>query len=286
MKPETSKNTKKVALVVGSGGVKCAAALGLWKALEREGIEVSVAVGCSGGSIYAAFVALGVDLQAAQEMTLNIWTADIMKGYLSNLREAQHSAIRFTERSGLADDGPLMAGLNNVFGERTFEQTRIPLFLVATDFYTGDKIVLSRGRLLDAVRASLAIPTVFAPWEIEGRLLVDGAAVDPLPIDVAIKEGGEVILAMGFEVDYYRHMNSLAAVNSQLNSIYVNNLLRASFAFHNLAHYGEIIPLLPSFDRKISMFDTHEIPYIIEQGERIAEEQMPYLRRLLAPTTP
>src|SRR5205814_879748 len=100
-----------------------------------------------------------------------------------------------------------------------------PLHLVATDFYGGNKVVLSKGTIFDAVRASLAIPTVFAPWEVDGQLLVDGAANDPLPIDVAIREGGHVILAMGFEVDYYRHMNSLAAVNSQLNSIYTNNLL-------------------------------------------------------------
>src|SRR5438034_10464843 len=88
-------NAKRVALVVGSGGVKCAAALGLWKVLQREGIEVSVAVGCSGGSIYAALIALGVGLQAAGGMTRRLGAIDIMKGYSANLRGGKSGGVRF-----------------------------------------------------------------------------------------------------------------------------------------------------------------------------------------------
>lgn len=281
MEVEPGRQTKRVGLVIGSGGVKSAAALGLWQVLQREGIDVSVAVGCSGGSLYAAVIALGYGLETAEQVTVDFWTPEIMKGYSTNLREVQSGAVRFTERSGLADDGPLNNALRNTYGERTFEEAAIPLHIVATDFRNGEKIVLSSGRIFDAVRASAAIPTIFPPWEIDGRLLVDGAASDPLPVDVAIKEGAQIILAMGFEVDYRPRMNSLAAVNSQINSIYTNNLLRSSFAFHTLAHHDEIIPIMPAFDRPVSMFSTDQIPYIIERGEQAAEEEMPYLRRLL-----
>ncbi|HET9493771.1 MAG TPA: patatin-like phospholipase family protein [Chloroflexia bacterium] len=274
-------NRRRVALVIGSGGVKCAAALGLWKVLQRENIEVSVAVGCSGGSMYASLIALDFDLPTAQEMTLSFWTSDVMKGYATSLRGVQEGSIKFTERSGLVDDSAMMVGLQKALGDLTFADTRVPLHLVATDFYKGERVVLSSGRLLDAVRASLAIPTIFPPWEVDGRLLVDGAASDPLPVDVAIQEGGHVIIAMGFELPYRPHMNSLTAVNSHLNNIYTNNLLKASFAFHNAVHHDEIIPLMPQFERSIGMFDTHLIPEIIAQGERAAEEQIGYLVRLL-----
>lgn len=279
--PEESRRPG-VALVIGSGGVKCAAAIGLWKVLQREGIPISVAVGCSGGSIYAALIALGQDIATIEQMTLGFWTGEILKGYTTNLREVQSGAQRFTERSGLVDDGPLMAALEQAFGERTFAEARVPLHLVAANFYNGERIVLAQGRIRDAVRASIAIPTIFPPWEIDGQLLVDGAAADPLPVDVAIKEGGQIILAMGFEMDYRTRMASFTAVNAQLNNIYINNLLRASYAFHNLAHHDEIIPMLPRFDRAIGSFDTAQIPYIIEQGAKTAEAQIPYLRRLLA----
>jgi NTE family protein len=60
-----------------------------------------------------------------------------------------------------------------------------------------------------------------------------------------------------------------------------NNLLRANFAFHNLAHHSEVIPIVPQFTQRIGLFDTDKIPYIIEEGERAADAQIPYLRRLL-----
>jgi NTE family protein len=66
-----------------------------------------------------------------------------------------------------------------------------------------------------------------------------------------------------------------------VSSIYTNNLLRANYSFHNLAHHAEIIPILPEFDRQIGLFDTDQIPYAIEEGVRAAEAQIPYLQRLL-----
>lgn len=63
------------------------------------------------------------------------------------------------------------------------------------------------------------------------------------------------------------------------------SLLRANFAFHNLAHHAEIIPILPDFERPIRLFDTDQIPYVIEQGMRAAEAQLDYIKRVLATDT-
>lgn len=60
-----------------------------------------------------------------------------------------------------------------------------------------------------------------------------------------------------------------------------NNLYQSNFAFHNAAHHAEIIPIFPDFDRSIRLFDTDQIPYVIEQGEKATEEQIPYIRKLL-----
>ncbi|HUS14800.1 MAG TPA: hypothetical protein VM536_07245 [Chloroflexia bacterium] len=76
-------------------------------------------------------------------------------------------------------------------------------------------------------------------------------------------------------------MKSFTTVNSQLNNICINNLLRAGYAFHNLAHHDEISVLLPRFDHPLGAFDTAEIPYVIGQGAPAAEAQLRYLRRLL-----
>ena len=279
-----TERAPRVALVIGSGGLKCAAAIGLWQALQREGIEVDLAVGCSGGSLYAAFLALGFPVEMVKDFTLRFWTPEAMKGYSSNLRAAQSSLARFDERSGLADDGYMLARLRECFGDHTFEQARIPLYLVATDLYSGDKVVLASGGLVEAIRASAAIPIIYPAWERDGRLLIDGAACDPLPVDVAIKEGAQIIIAMGFTLSYRARLRSMTAMQEQMNSIYINNILKSAFAFHNLAHHAEIIPILPEFDRPISMFDTDQIPYLIERGAQEADRHMPYLRRLLTAT--
>jgi NTE family protein len=279
---QSKSDRRRVALVIGSGGVKCAAAIGLWRVLRREGIEVSMAVGCSGGSLYAAAYALGLPDLAVEEMTLNFWTDDLMSGYTTNLKAVMSGASRFTERSGLVQDEVANSRLLAAFGEHTFAEARLPLYVVATDFFSGEAVVQREGRLFDAIRASIAVPTIYPPWEVNGRLLIDGAASSPLPIDVAIKEGGDIILALGFTQPTRSRLRSLTAVNAHLNALLMNNILQAQYAFHNLVHHAEIILMVPEFDRRISTFDTQNVPAIIAEGERIAGEQLPYLQRLLA----
>ena len=66
-----------------------------------------------------------------------------------------------------------------------------------------------------------------------------------------------------------------------MNSIYTNNLFRANYSFHNLAHHAEIIPIVPDFGEPVNLFDTHKFGHVIACGARAAEEQLPYLRQLL-----
>jgi NTE family protein len=271
----------RLSVVIGSGGVLCAAALGLMKALQREGLTPGLAVGCSGGSIYAAVIALGIDPVEAEALTLKLFTSDVFEGYTSNLKSALSGETRFTETSSLIDDSAMYERLHSVFGDKTFADTVFPLHIVATDLYTGDRVVLSSGRLLDAIRASIAIPMIFSPWKIGDRLLVDGAVCDPLPIDVAIQQGSDVITAVGFEMPTRKRMNSYTAVTTHFNSLYMNNILKSTFAFYNAVHHAEIIPILPDFERPVGTFDTQQIPYIIQQGEKASEECIPYIKQLI-----
>ncbi len=272
----------RLSVVIGSGGVLCAASLGLSKALRREGITPGMAVGCSGGSIYAATIALGYEPEEAHRLTLSLFTGDVFEGYASNLRSALSGETHFNETSSLIDDTIMLSRLQNAFGERHFGDTLMPLRIVATDLHSGERVVISSGRIVDAVRASIAIPMIYAPWHIGEQLLVDGAVCDPLPLDVAIQEGSDVITAVGFEMPTRKHLNSYSAVASHFNSLYMNNILKATFAFYNAVHHAEIIPILPEFERTVGTFDTTQIPYIIAQGEKAAEQHIPYIKQLLA----
>jgi len=275
-----SNSNKRVALVIGSGGIKCAAAIGMWKVLKDE-IPVDLIVGCSGGSIYSGAIARGASVEYMADRSKEIWTIEIMQGYTANLKATRDGTLKFNERSGLVDDSFLNKALEKVAFDFTFSNTQIPLKIIATDMMNGEKVILSEGKIQDAVRASLAIPLIFPPWEIDGRLLIDGGVSDPLPIDVAIQEGADIIIAMGFLLSYRKRFRSMTAVQEQLNSIYMNNILNATYAFYNLAHHAEIFPIMPEFDEPLSMFDVNKIPEIIAKGEQATKEQLPYIKRLL-----
>jgi len=273
----------RIALVIGSGSVKCAAALGLMKVLAREQINVDMVVGCSGGSIYASLIALGWSVERATDSTLKMWTREVTakRSTRAILQLALPFIFKFDETFGLIDDSLINRRFREGFEGATFADTKTPLFVTATDLYNGEQVVMSEGGLADAVRASISIPFIFPPHKVNGRYLVDGFQSDPLPIGVAIKEGADIIIAMGFESPYQDRISSLMRYNFQVSSITSNNLLKTNYAFHNLAHHSEIIPILPEFKEKIKLFDTDKLPYVIEEGERATKAQLPFIKGLL-----
>ncbi len=275
--------TNRIALVIGSGSVKCAAALGLMKVLEHENIAVNMVVGCSGGALYAAAIALGWPVERAVEATLRMWTNDITakKNRRALLQLVLPGLFKFDETFGLIDDGLINRRLREGYQGTTFSDAKIPLYITATDLYNGDQVVLSEGDIANAIRASISIPYIFPPHKLNERYMVDGYQSDPLPIGVAIREGADLIIAMGFESPYQERITSLMRYNLQVSSVTSNNLLKTNFAFHNLAHHAEIIPILPEFKHRIKLFDTDKLPYVIEEGERAAEAQLPYIKKLL-----
>lgn len=275
------KSKKSVALVIGSGAIKCAASIGMFQVLKEADIDIDLVVGCSGGAIYGVGISAGMDPGEIKALSDDTWTKDLMQDYLINLKASKDGTLKFNERSGLVDDTYLNEKLRNIAGGRSFSDLDIPLIVVATTMMDGEPVELSEGDVFNSVRASLAIPMIFPPWEIDGSLLVDGAASNPLPIDVAIQHGADIVLAMGFTLDYRNRFRSITAVQEHMTSIYMNNLFKNAYAFNNLAHHSEIFPIIPEFDSVISMFDIHKMDHIIERGKEATFEQLPYIERLL-----
>ncbi len=274
---------RSVAVVIGSGSVKCAASLGLIKVLQREGIAIDMLVGCSAGCLYATLITSGRSVAEAVELTRRLWTSEITarRNHRSLLRAMMPRVLGFDASFGLRDDALIMERLQRAFGEERIEAMDIPLHLAATDFSNGEQAVFSSGLVIHAIRASMALPFLFSPWRIGDRLYIDGYMSDPLPVGVAIREGADIIIAMGFESPYQERIDSPGRFAFQVSSILSNNLLKSQFSFHGLAHHAEVIPILPEFRSRIRLFDTEKIPAIIEDGERAAEQQLPYLLRLL-----
>ena len=115
----------RTALVIGSGGLKCAAALGVWQVLREAGIEIDMTVGCSGGSLYATAIALGYSQEEAAALTQNLWTAELaQQRHKPSIRQAILPRL-FGFRAGnfgLIDDRLIMAQLDDVLGDTTFTE--------------------------------------------------------------------------------------------------------------------------------------------------------------------
>ena len=273
-----------VTLVIGSGSVKCAAAIGVVKALADAGIGIERVVGCSGGALFAAAVAMGFDAATMADITVRTWTRKVTskRNHLGFLRLLAPRLFGFRPDSfGLRDDAPMLAAFRAVFGQQRVEDTPIPLHITATDFLNGELVDITRGDLVEAIRASASLPLAFAPVKLGDRLLIDGYMSDPLPVSVAMKNGGRVIVAVGFESPYQNNIRSAGRFAAQLSAILANNLLKSRLAFQSAAHHSEMILILPEFKQRVGLFDTAKVPYLIEEGEQAALQQLPYLHALL-----
>ena len=279
------QDAPRVGLVIGSGGLKCAAAIGIMQVLEKENIGIDLVVGCSGGAVFGAAIAMGFPSEKLIETHAKAWTDDIIQkiNYSSIFKIIFPKIFGFGDDIGIFDDSTMTGNIENAFGSKiTFADTKIPFYCMATDFHTGEPVVIAEGGLARAIRISSGIPVVFKPVEWGGRLLIDGGLSNPLPIDIAIQQGADIIIAVGFETPLLPSVTSPGNFAMQMFNILVNQLLYKKFALYNMEHHSEIIAIIPEFEEDIKINDVSKVPFIIEQGEREAEKHIEYLKRLLA----
>jgi len=188
---------------------------------------------------------------------------------------------------GIFDDRVMTENIAAAFGPTTtFSDTNIPFYCIATDFHTGKPVVISKGPLAEAVRISSGIPIIFKSVEKNGKFLIDGGLSNPLPVDVAVQEGANIIIAIGFETPLLPSVTSAKDFTNQMFGILVNQLLTTRFGYYNMAYQTEIVAIVPEFKEEIRVNDVDQVPFIIQQGEKEARNNIEYLNRLLeSPTT-
>lgn len=174
----------RVALVLGSGGVRGMAHVGVIEELEKAGVPIDLIVGCSAGSIVGALYA---DNPSVDEIYDSVWK---MRTHTILDIDIWHC------RYGLSQGKAMLQVLDDDLEATTFEELKIPLVVVASDLYSGELVPMGSGDLVKAVRASSSIPFVFVPCEHMGRILVDGGVINPVPVKVAFDLGAEIIIAV------------------------------------------------------------------------------------------
>jgi NTE family protein len=206
----------KIGLVLGGGGAKGAAHIGVLKVMEEQKIPVDYIAGTSMGAIVAALYASGLTADELEKVITAIDWKDVFSGDPDrrdiDYRRKQEDYDHLTKLSVGIRDGKVVTpkGLikdqkvNVLFetlmlhtsGINDFDNLPIPYRAVAADLETGEMVVLKGGRLADAARASMSVPGAFPPIELNGRLLIDGGIVRNVPIDIVREMGADIIICV------------------------------------------------------------------------------------------
>ncbi len=176
---------RKVGVALGSGGAKGLAHIAVLDYLETEGIPVHMIAGSSIGAVVGALYSIGRMRDFRNELLNMDW------------KEMLSLVDPVFPRMGMIEGKKLRTFLSRFIPESTkLEDLPVPLSVVATDYVTGQPVVFNRGNVLDALRASIAIPGVFTPVYYGDSLLIDGGVSNPLPVDVVKRMGAGLTIAV------------------------------------------------------------------------------------------
>lgn len=206
-----------VGLALSSGGPRGAAHVGVLKVFEEHRIPIDIIVGTSMGAMVGGAYAAGVPIARIEEEWLKTDLLRVAKSFLPTF-----------PLHGWSSGGNILKMLQGLLGEIKIEALPIKFAAVATDIDTGSEVVLQEGPLVEAIRASSSIPGLFVPVEHEGRFLVDGGLVNPLPVDVARQLGAEVVIAV--DLGYYPQRSARPGLSKRARKFLEG-------------HFGGLIPL-------------------------------------------
>jgi NTE family protein len=227
----------KIGLVLSGGAARGLAHIGVLKALEEQGIKIDAIAGTSMGAVVGGLYASGYKIDELEKLALNIdWQAALSdappREDVPFRRKQDDRDFLVKQKLSFRDDGSLGLPLGVIQGQnlalllesllahtsdtRDFDKLPIPFRAVATDIANGEKVVFRKGHLPQVIRASMSIPAVFAPVELDGRLLVDGGMTDNIPLDVAREMGVDIAIVVDIGTPL-RNRKQLTTVVDVLN---------------------------------------------------------------------
>jgi len=208
---------KKVGIALSGGAARGLSHIGVLEVLRDLGVELSAVAGTSMGSIVGSFLCSGTSLGEMEEYVGSIdWKSFLLFSDLA------------LSNTGIINGRRVERELKKFLKDKTFSDCSIDFCCVAVDIFTREKVVLTEGKLMDAVRASISIPGFFSPVCLDGRLLVDGGLIEPLPTDALKVFDVDFIIASSIKFerdrDRYRHLLDESASGGNIKSYNYHNI--------------------------------------------------------------
>lgn len=254
------QNRPIVALVLGSGGARGYAHIGVIQVLEELGIQPDFIVGTSAGSIVGSLYASGKNADQLRQIALNMKANDVrdiklgMKGFFDGQKVEDY--------------------MNEQVHQVPLQHLRIPMYVVATQLKEGKKVVFNYGNTGQAVRASVSIPSMFIPTQIGKQEYVDGGVVSPVPVDVADQLGADIIIAVDILAQpiYTQTTNVWGLFNQNIN-IMQNKLAQTELKKADIV-------IQPDLREKLHIFDVSEREQTMQAGREATLAQLAQIQHV------
>lgn len=256
----TSPVKRRLGLALSGGGTRGLAHIGVLQALEGSGIRPDYLSGTSIGAFAAALYAFGVPLKEIRRVGQGMSPVNVSKLKLS--------------RFALFSNEELARLIQSKIGKARIEEALIPLAIIAVDIGTGEKFVLRQGEVAPAVMASNAVPGIYRPVIIEGRMMVDGGIMEDVPISPLRPMGADTVVAVNLSADRkYRQPEDIIDILRNAFDIAIDEDTRAQIKMADVL----IEPRLSDFRR----MDVSQIDALIAEGYRAASASIEKIRAAL-----
>lgn len=243
-----------VALVLGSGGARGYAHIGVIEVLEQHGIRPDLIVGTSAGSIVGSIYASGKSAAELREIALKLKANDV--------RDVSVSLKGFFDGKKVEDY------VNEQVQNTPLHRLKIPMYVVATELKEGTKTVFNYGNTGQAVRASASIPSMFVPIKIGHNEYVDGGLVSPVPVQVARDLGADIVIAVDIleQPVHTETTNVWGLFNQNIN------IMQGRLAEEELK-YADIV-IQPDLREKVHIFDVKGREITMQAGVDAAQSKL------------
>jgi NTE family protein len=259
----------KIGLVLGSGGARGIAHIGVLKVLEDNGIKPDFIIGVSMGSVIGACYALGFGAKELEIEALSFTKRKIFK-HVFDLANPRRSLIQGVK---------IEKYLNNFIDNKKFSDCQIPLSILTTNLASGDELIIEKGELAQAVMASCSVPGIFPPVKIGEHHYIDGGVVNPTPVDLAAEKKVDIIIGVDLTIRRTVEVENPRMLTTLLQTYEIIRRQAVEFKFKNLNKDAVIIK--PKFKGIIDSFKFFDAAKFVRIGEEAAKEKIEEIRKII-----
>ena len=263
--PQGPPPKPRIALVLGGGAARGFAHVGVIRALEQEKVPIDMVVGTSVGSLIGAIYASDLSSFELEWTAFQLEKEDLF----------DFGVMNAVTGMGFAKGDKLEEWVKGHIKTANIEDMKLPFAAVATDLNWGYKVVLDRGSVARAIRASAAIPGVFQPVQHQGKILVDGGVVDNIPISVAKARGADIVIAVD--------------ISGNLGNPNITNLLGVSLQATNIMFALNVeqskkaadVLITPAGIGDVGMLDFSQKKRCMQAGIDATKQAMPTILKVI-----